>query len=208
MPNPSSDTDALLKQLADGDLTAADALLVRHRERLKKMVSCRMDPRMAARVSPSDVVQETMLTAAKDLKSFARSRPMPFYPWLRRLAWNRLMDLQRRHLYRKKRAIGREEQAAPLTDKSLYELARRLVAAGPSPSRAAQNVETRDRLRAALDELEPTQREVLLLKYVEDMTLAEAAAVLEISEDAAKMRHLRAVQRLRTVLADLEHDHK
>jgi RNA polymerase sigma-70 factor (ECF subfamily) len=128
---------------------------------------------------------------------------MPFYPWLRRLAWNRLMDLQRRHLYRKKRAVGREEQAAPITDQSLYELAKRLVAAGPSPSRAAQTRETRDRLRAALETLEPTQREVLVLKYVEDMTLAEAAAVLEITVDAAKMRHLRAVQRLRVVLSDL-----
>jgi DNA-directed RNA polymerase specialized sigma24 family protein len=46
----------------------------------------------------------------------------------------------------------------------------------------------------------------LLLKYVEELTLAEAAAVLEITVDAAKMRHLRAVQRLRTLLADLEHD--
>ena len=206
MPYSKHDTDALLKELAAGNGEVADALLVRHRERLKKMVSCRMDQRLAARVSPSDVVQETMLTAARDLENFARSRPMPFYPWLRRLAWNRLMDLQRRHLYRKKRAVGREERSAAVTDKSLYELARRLVAAGPSPSRAAQNVETRERLRAALDELEPTQREVLLLKYVEDMTLAEAAAVLEISVDAAKMRHLRAVQRLRTVLSDLEHD--
>jgi RNA polymerase sigma-70 factor (ECF subfamily) len=203
MPSSMSDTDSLLNQLAAGDDRAADALLVRHRERLKKMVSCRMDPRLATRLSPSDVVQETMLTAAKDLKSFAKARPMPFYPWLRRLAWNRLMDLQRRHLYRKKRAVGREEQAAPMTDQSLYELAKRLVGHGPSPSRAAQTRETRERLRAALDELEPTQREVLLLKYVEDMTLAEAAAVLQISVDAAKMRHLRAVQRLRTVLADL-----
>src|SRR5436190_9861831 len=163
MPSAASDTDVLLKQLAAGDAKAADALLARHRDRLKKMVSCRMDPRLAARVSPSDVVQETLITAARDLESYAKARPMPFYPWLRRLAWNRLMDLQRRHLYRKKRAVGREEQAGAVTDKSLYELARRLVAKGPSPSRAAQNVETRERLRAALDGLEPTQREVLLL---------------------------------------------
>ena len=113
------------------------------------------------------------------------------------------MDLQRRHLYRKKRAVGREEQAAPMSDQSLFELAKRLVGHGPSPSRAAVARETRERLRAALEELEPTQREVLLLKYVEDMTLAEAAAVLDITVDAAKMRHLRAVQRLRTLLADL-----
>src|SRR5436189_3974286 len=202
MPHSKSDTDMLLRKLAAGDAHAADALLVRHRNRLRKMVSCRMDPRLAARVSPSDVVQETLITAARDLDSYAKARPMPFYPWLRRLAWNRLMDLQRRHLYRKKRAVGREEQATPMTDQSLYELAKRLVGHGPSPSRAAQNRETRERLRAALDELEPTQRELLLLKYVEDMTLAEAAAVLEITVDAAKMRHLRAVQRLRTLLAD------
>jgi RNA polymerase sigma-70 factor (ECF subfamily) len=169
------------------------------------MVGCRMEPRLAARVSPSDVVQETMITAAKELDSYAKSRPMPFYPWLRRLAWNRLMDLQRRHL-RQKRAVGREEQAVPMTDQSLFELAKRLVGPGPSPSRAAVTRERREQLRAALDELEPTQREVLLLKYVEDMTLAEAAAVLDITVDAAKMRHLRAIQRLRVVLADLEHD--
>src|SRR5437868_2144255 len=106
MPHSKSDTDALLKQLASGDAKAADALLVRHRDRLKKMVSCRMDPRLAARVSPSDVVQETMITAARDLASYAKARPMPFYPWLRRLAWDRLMDLQRRHLCCKKRAVG------------------------------------------------------------------------------------------------------
>jgi RNA polymerase sigma-70 factor (ECF subfamily) len=207
MSASAPDTDQLLKRLAEGDAKAAGALLDRHRQRLKRMVSCRIDPRLAARVSPSDVVQETMMTAAKDLESFAKTRPMPFYPWLRRLAWNRLMDLQRRHLYRKKRAVGREEQMAPVTDKSLFELARHLVAGGPSPSRAAQQRELRDRLKAALETLEETQREVLLLKYVEGLTLAEAAAVLEISVDAAKMRHLRAVQRLRTVLADLADEH-
>ena len=204
MPSSAFDTDGLLDQLLAGDAQAADVLLMHHRDRLKKMVRCRMDARLATRVSPSDVVQDTMLTAAKDLANFAKNRPMPFYPWLRRLAWNRLMDLQRRHLYRQKRAVGREEPVAPMTDQSLYELAKRLVAIGPSPSRAAQTKETRERLREALEALEPTQREVLLLKYVEDMTLAEAAAVLEISVDAAKMRHLRAVQRLRTLLVDLE----
>jgi RNA polymerase sigma-70 factor, ECF subfamily len=206
MRSSAHDTEALLNRLAGGDQHAADALLGRHRDRLKKMVSCRMDPRLGARVSPSDVVQETMLTAAKDLHSFAKHRPMPFYPWLRRLAWNRLMDLQRRHLHRKKRSVGREEPAAAVTDQSLYELAKRLVGHGPSPSRVVQTRETRDRLRAALEALEPTQRELLLLRYVEDLTLAEAATVLEITVDAAKMRHLRAVQRLRTLLADLEHE--
>src|SRR5262245_54769683 len=160
MPSAASNTDLLLQKLAAGDHEAADELLVLHRDRLKKMVSCRMDPRLAARVSPSDVVQETLITAARDLDSYSKNRPMPFYPWLRRLAWNRLMDLQRRHLYRKKRAVGREEQATPMTDQSLYELAKRLVGRGPSPSRAAQTRETRERLRTALDELEPTQREV------------------------------------------------
>jgi len=200
------DTEELLNQLAAGDASVADELLARHRGRLYKMVSCRIDPRLAARVSPSDVVQDTLITAARDLKKYAKSRPIPFYPWLRRLAWNRMVDLQRRHVYRQRRAVSREEQVAPLTEKSIYELARHLAAGGQSPSRAAERKEMNQRLRAALDQLEQTQREVLLLKYVEDLTLAEAAAVLEISVDAAKMRHLRAVQRLRTLLADLDRE--
>jgi RNA polymerase sigma-70 factor (ECF subfamily) len=65
------------------------------------MIEVHLDRRLAARVDPSDVVQESLADAARKLSDYLRQRPLPFYPWLRQLAWERLVKLRRRHLARK-----------------------------------------------------------------------------------------------------------
>ncbi|HEY7423921.1 MAG TPA: hypothetical protein VH682_06715 [Gemmataceae bacterium] len=80
MPRHALDTDELLRRAEQGDEQARQAVLVRHRERLKHMVAVRMDRRLAARVDPSDVVQDALLDAARHLDDYLRQRPMPFYP--------------------------------------------------------------------------------------------------------------------------------
>ena len=55
-------------------------------------------------------------------------------------------------------------------------------------------------VRDALERLTPPDREILVMRYLEDLTFPEIAAILEIGESAAKMRHLRAIERIRTVL--------
>src|SRR5918911_4775541 len=98
MPTRPPDTEELLERSAAGDRDARGELLQRHRGRLKRMVAVRLDRRLAARVDPSDVVQETLAEAAAKLDGYLRTRPLPFYPWLRRLAQNRMADLYRRHV--------------------------------------------------------------------------------------------------------------
>jgi RNA polymerase sigma-70 factor (ECF subfamily) len=56
------DTDELLRRSADGDRSARGALL-HHRGRLKRMIALRLDPRLAARVDLSDLVQEVLAEA-------------------------------------------------------------------------------------------------------------------------------------------------
>src|SRR5438309_806980 len=90
------DTEELLNRAASGDRLARDQLWGRHRERLRNMVALRLDRRLAARVDPSDVVQEAILEADQLLSAYLEERPLPFYPWLRRLAWKRLMKLYKR----------------------------------------------------------------------------------------------------------------
>src|SRR5947209_12664922 len=104
------DTDFLLNRAAAGDLGARDQLLGRHRDRLKRMVAVRADPRLAARVDPSDVVQEALADAARKLDGYLRDRPLPFYPWLRRLAWERIVLLHRRHVRAQRRSVTGEER--------------------------------------------------------------------------------------------------
>ena len=198
-PQPEPDTEQLLDAAGRGDGSARGRLLERHRPRLRQMVAVRLDRRVAARVDPSDVVQEALANAARGLDAYLRERPLPFYPWLRRLAWLRLTDAHRRHLHAGRRSVGREEPPA-LPDESVQELAGRLNAPGTGPSAALSRRERAARVRAALDRLPERDREILVLRYLEDLSTAEAAAVLGCSEGAAKVRLLRAVRRLRDLL--------
>jgi RNA polymerase sigma-70 factor (ECF subfamily) len=191
------DTDLLLRRAAAGDDAARGDLLQRHRGRLKRMVAVRLDPRLAARVDPSDVVQEARAEAAGRLDGYLRDRPLPFYPWLRAIAQQRLLDLRRRHVEAGRRSVAREEERLGLSDRSALELAERLFARPSSPSARARRHELRERVRAALAGLREADREVLVLRHLEGLPAREIAAVLGISEGAVHTRHVRALQRLR-----------
>ena len=197
------DTEQLLARAAAGDAAARGALLVRHRDRLRRMVAVRLDPRLAARVDPSDVVQETLAEAHRRLDAYLAAKPLPFYPWLRQLAQDRLADLHRRHVRAARRAVGREEPAGPaLSDASVAELAHRLAAPAPGPGEAAHRREQAGRLRAALARLPDTDREVLILRHLEQLSSREIADVLGVSPSVVYTRHLRALRRLRGALGE------
>jgi RNA polymerase sigma-70 factor (ECF subfamily) len=203
MPPGNPDTEQLLEQAGRGDTAARQELLGRHRDRLRNMVRVRMDRRLAARVDPSDVVQEALADAAGKLSDYLRRRPLPFYPWLRRLAWERLVKLHRRHIRAGIRSVTREGPGLPaLPDESALELARRLVAPGTSPSHHLLREELRARVQAALARLSEVDREVLVMRYLEQLSNADIGGALGISEGAVKMRHLRALERLRGLLGD------
>src|SRR5215468_790131 len=194
------DTEHLLAQVAAGDCAARDQLLQRHRRRLGRMVAVRFDPRLAARVDPSDVVQETLAEAAANLDRYLRERPLPFYPWLRQLAQRRLIDLHRRHVQARRRSVTREVGPTGLPDHSAQVLADRLFARTSSPSARLRRQERRDRVRAALAALPEQDREVLVLRILEALPTRETAAVLGLSEVAVRSRQVRALDRLKGLL--------
>lgn len=196
------DTEQLLDQAAEGDSAARGTLLQRHRARLRRMVAVRLDRRLAARVDPSDVVQEALADAARKLDDYLQGRPLPFYPWLRRLAWERLAQLYRRHVRAGRRTVTREEAGLALSDASVLELARRLIDYGSSPSAGLRRQETQARVRAALAGLPERDREVLILRHLEQLPPREIASVLGVSEGAVYTRHLRALRKLRDLLGE------
>jgi RNA polymerase sigma-70 factor (ECF subfamily) len=197
------DTEELLRRAGQGDQAAHGELLERHRLRLQRMVQLRLDRRLAARVDVTDVVQEALADAVQKLPDYLRRRPLPFYPWLRQLAWERLVQLHRRHLYARKRTVTREEPSAlTLPDDSVLELAERLQARGSSPSARLCRDELRQRVQAALARLSELDREVLLLRHFEQLSAREIAGVLGLTEGAVHTRHLRALERLRALLND------
>jgi len=195
----STHTSGLLRRADTGDPSAVDELLDRHRPRLITFVQLHLDPRLAARIDPSDVVQEAQLDVARRMKDYLSRRPMPFHLWVRKTAYERLVDLHRRHLGRARRSIRREE---PLPDRSSMLLARPLLAKGSSPSQAAEAREFAARVGRAVASLPAADREVLLLRHVDRLQFGEIGTILDIEPTAARKRFGRALIRLKSTLAE------
>src|SRR3954471_19993131 len=152
------DNEQLLERACAGDAAARQELLGLHRDRLRRMIALHLDRRLAARVDPSDVVQEALAEAAGRLDDYLRQRPLPYYPWLRQIAWERLLKVQRYHLRAQKRSVQREQPGVlELPDESALELARRLGPPGSTPSRKLLREELQSRVQSALARLEVLQ---------------------------------------------------
>jgi RNA polymerase sigma-70 factor (ECF subfamily) len=196
-------TDQLVELAASGNESAADALLERCRPRLLRMVAVRMDPQISARLDPSDVVQEALTEAYQRLPDYFQTRPISFYPWLRQIAWQRLLKLHRAHRAVQRRSVRREaNEDLPLSDASVAQLAERVTARDTEPHHRLVRSELRERVRLALSQLEPADRELLVMRYLEHMPLKQIAEFLSVTFDAAKKRHARALERLESRLSD------
>jgi RNA polymerase sigma-70 factor (ECF subfamily) len=197
-------TERVLRRAMNGDVQARAELLNLHRDRLKRMVAIRLDRRLAARVDASDIVQEAMRDAFERLSEYFADPQIAFYPWLRRIAWDRLMDVYRQHIAAEKRSVLKERAWIPdLSEESVMELAQSLVTNSQNPGQQALRGEMEDRMLRALLDLKPQDREILVLRYMEQLDVAEIASVLGISQTAVTSRHLRAVQRLRRLVGDV-----
>jgi RNA polymerase sigma-70 factor, ECF subfamily len=195
-----SRTANLVDRAAEGDAAAREELLAVHRLRLRRMVACRLDPRIAARVDASDVVQEALIEANRKLDDYIRRRPLPFYLWLRQIAWERVVKTHRRHVEAGMRSVKREETPLRVSRESAVSIANRLVAVGTSPSQQLVRRELAERAAAALEAMRAEDREVLILRHVERLSVAEVAMLLGLTEGAVKLRRLRALRKLRELL--------
>lgn len=190
----SAETRRLLERAKDGDSEAVQRLFGRHRRFLKQVVETRISRHLRPRVDPSDVVQETHVEACRQLARFVDQRPLPFRLWLRKLACQRLIMLERKHVKAARRSVGRE---ARLSTSSSLRLARQFLESSPGPSSQLARREILQQVREALAELSDPDREILLLRNLEQLTNEEAARVPEIEPAAASQRYGRALLRLR-----------
>lgn len=191
-----------LRRAQDGDPEAIRWLLDRYRGRLRRMIGLRLDDRLASRLDASDVVQETLMDAAQRLETYVSERPLPFYPWLYRLASERLAQAHRHHLHTLCREAGREHVGGDawggLSAQRLVDV---LAASGTSVIGQLIREEDREAIWRALAELSEQDREILVMRYVDQLAFAETAAVLGITEGSARIRHFRALQRIGSLLS-------
>jgi RNA polymerase sigma-70 factor (ECF subfamily) len=205
MANNSGDTLALIERARAGDAQALNEIFARHRDRLRRMVELRLDRRLQARVDASDVIQDAYLEIATRLPEYLGNPELPLFLWLRLVVGERLATLHRHHLGTQMRDAGREvslyREALPAASSAA--LAAQLLGKHTSPTQAAVRAERMLRIQEALNTLDPLDREVLTLRHFEQLTRAETAQVLGIAEAAAAKRYIRALKRLKDLLADL-----
>jgi RNA polymerase sigma-70 factor (ECF subfamily) len=191
----------LLDRARRGDDAAVDGLLARHRAALRRMIDLRMDRGVRQRVDASDIVQDVLIEANRRLTDYLANPSMPFRLWLRHMAKDRLIDAHRRHRVAASRSVDREIPLQAAADDSVAAgVVRSLADREPTPAEAATWRELERRFAEAVEQLDPQDRQIVLLRHFEHLSTAEAAEVLGLAKPAAGMRYLRAMRRLRVLL--------
>jgi RNA polymerase sigma-70 factor (ECF subfamily) len=205
MSADSSEGNKLVERLAQGDAQALAELFSLHRERLWRMVSFRLDRRLAGRVDPDDVLQEAYLSAAQRLAHCVTTSEASVFAWLRMIVQQTLVEVYRRHAGAQMRDVEREVAVGGFSysQTTSASLAAQLAGHITSPSRAAVRAELLDTVEQAMESMDPIDREVLALRHFEELTNTEVADVLGIQQKAASIRYVRALRRLKEILAQL-----
>lgn len=198
----NSGTKDLVEKAGQGDAQAADHLLQLHREPLRRMIAQRLDKALSARVDASDIVQDVLIEAHRRLSDYLRNPIMPFRLWLRQMAMDHIIDAHRKHRLARRRSIDLEKPLSGPGDggDSSLDLAGQVMSHSPTPASEALRAELKLRLDQAINKLEEGDREIILMRHVEQMSNLEVAGLLGIAEAAASMRYLRAVRKLRQFL--------
>jgi RNA polymerase sigma-70 factor (ECF subfamily) len=178
-----SETLHLLQAVKLGDSHARDDLFTRHAGRLAGFIRVNMSAELRARVAPEDILQETLFEAARKLEAFEPQGPAAFYSWLVEIARYKLAEARRAG-----RALKRAKQT-PL-DSGVD------LGVTSTPSRHAERGERAEQLAAALERIDATRAEAVRLRYLEGLSVADAAERMDCSETALKSRVARGLSEL------------
>jgi RNA polymerase sigma-70 factor (ECF subfamily) len=167
----------------DSESQSRGRSLADFREYLLLLARARLDPRLRGKLDASDVVQQTLLEAHRDLGQFAGQNEQQLAAWLRQILARNLANAIRDH-GRGKRDVARERSLEAALDESSCRLESWLAADQSSPGQRAERNESIARLAQALASVPDDQREALVLRHLLGRSLADIATVLDRSPAA------------------------
>lgn len=198
--------EQLVEAARRGDEQALADAFTYYRPRLNRMVEIRLDSRLRGRIDPGDVLQEAFVDIAKDASKYFEEDKLPFFIWLRLMVSRRLMNIHRTHLGTLKRNASREVSIhrSSNPNASSAALTGQLAGKLTSASRAAIRAEAKLSIHQALESMDEIDREILVLRHLEELSNKEAADALGLSKSAASNRYIRALTRLNSIMSALE----
>ena len=195
----AADDVALLRSRGED---AVAELFDRYRSRLVRMVAVRIDCRVLGKVDIEDVLQDAFVQAARRVGDYLDRPSVPFFIWLRQITGQILIDTHRRYLA-KMRNVNQEVRlhSCGCASNASGVLAAELAGSLTTPSQCAVRKEMVCELKVALEQLGEIDREVLMLRHLEELSNNEVAQILGIDKYAASKRYMRALTRLRGAMS-------
>ena len=177
--------------------------LMEHQARLLSLARRNPNPVLARRISPEDVVQETFSAACRKVDFMRNCPEIPVYCKLRKLLFQTITDLERKHLQSQKRDAYKEMEVTESENATAGKVNWNLFAdtmTGP-----LTRIARKDRyelLKQALADLSENDRQILEMRHFDGLGNAECAEALKIEPKAASIRYVRALQRLKQKLTE------
>ncbi len=172
-----------------------------YRDYLRLLAQLQIDPRLASKLDPSDVVQATLVTALEKLEQFKGQSAAELAGWLRQILASQLALALRRYT-RPGRNLHLERSLHQALEKSSERLEAMLQAEQSSPDDQAVRHEQLLRLSEALARLPPDPRTALEQRFFHEMSVAEIAAAMGRTEAAVAGLLRRGLLKLRERMGD------
>lgn len=193
-PSPVDDAQ-LLRRLKRRDERAFTELVVRHQARIYN-VCYRM---LGNAAEAEDIAQETFIKGFKAIKSFRGEAQLG--TWLFRIAINLCKN---RLKYLGRRGAGRTSDLDHVPERAFSSRGQPTVSEpAPRPDQALEGGRTQGRIQAALGQLEPEFRELLVLRDIQGLSYAEMMKITGLAEGTVKSRLHRARNALKRAYLEL-----
>ncbi len=202
IPMNEQDRVTQIELARQGDADALQRLIVQYHASLHAAVERATEPSMARRIDPDDVLQEAYISALHSVRRCRFDSPGGFYKWLEKIAVNALKD-HKRALRRQRRNVEREIHQAVDARTSYPDLVQRLAASDTTPSRHFARSEAVAAVLSSLARLTQDQRNVVRLRFLDGLGVAEVADRLGKSEAAIHMLCHRGLKALRDLLVSI-----
>lgn len=191
-PQETAEAEEWIAAARAGDREALGRLLEMFRHYLLLVANEELAPAIQAKIAPSDIVQDSLMEACRDLPLFHGGSEKELLNWLRRILRNNVAKAHR-HFDTKKRQVERE---VALQDIAPDDLLHGLVKQPETPSKHAQAHEQDEQLQRAMQQLPEHYRQVLLMRSLEGLTFVQIAEKLNSTDDAVRKLWGRAVEEL------------
>jgi len=176
-----------------------ERLWIDSERRLRRMIEWRLGPRLSAKISPDDILQRAAVQAAGKFDKLAESGREPF-TWLYQVVRDELIQVWRENVAAK-RDVNREVRAP---SGSAEQASLGLIQQFTSPSAKVMRREVQEEIRIALEQLREDDREILCMRFFDDLPPAEIAALTGQTPNAVSAAITRAKRKLRPLLMKLK----